>query len=273
MSGGDSFDRSLLDAASYGGVARGAWVLYRTSFADLLKLFLPGMLFIFLLEFLWLASADNVSMPVFALVVGDILFRTLVPALVGTFFVAAGHILMTDELLGRNTGVFDAIGQVRRDIPSLLQAGLIAATGAMFFGILPGLIFLGFVWWGPPILCSTIVLERRSFPDAWTETRRRLRGNLGRVFLVVLLTAFALVVVSFVVLVPVAFAFRGLGTTGDLATYVAVAVITALLRPAVAATTLRLYFDARARSDERFDARVLDRDRSHRPGEDEVEND
>lgn len=254
-------------------MARGAWVLYRTSFADLLKLFLPGMLFIFLLEFLWLASADNVSMPVLALMAGDILFRTLIPALVGTFFIAAAHILMTDELLGRSTGVWDAMSQVRHDTPSLLQAGLLAATGAMFFAILPGLIFLGFVWWGPPILGSTIVLERRSFPDAFAETRRRLRGNLGRVILVVLMAAFALVVVSFVVLVPAAFALRGLGTIGDLATYVAVAVITALLRPAVAATTLRLYFDTRARSDESFDGRVLVRERTHLAGEDEIESD
>lgn len=254
-------------------MARGAWALYRASFADLLKLFLPGMLFIFLLEFLWLASADGVSMPVIALVVGDVLFRTLVPAIVGSFFIAAAHILMTDKLLGRNTGMSEAISQVRRDTPSLLQAALIAATGAMFFGILPGLIFLSFVWWGPPILGSTIVLERRAFPDAWIESRRRLRGNLGRVVLVVLMAALGLVLVSFVVLVPVAFALQGLGTTGDLATYVAVAVITALLRPAVAATTLRLYFDARARSEEGFDVQVLERERAHRSGKDEAEDD
>jgi hypothetical protein len=224
------------------------------------------MLSIFLLEFLWLASADKLSMPVIALVVGDILFRTLIPALVGTLFIAAAHILMTDELLGTNTGVIEALGQVRRDAPSLLQAGLIAAIGAMFFGLLPGLIFLGFVWWGPPILGSTIVLERRAFPDAWIETRRRLRGNLGRVVLMVLMAALGLVMVSFVILVPVAFALRGLGTTGDLATYIAIAVITALLRPAVAATTLRLYFDARARTEAGFEGRVLERERARPPG-------
>ena len=231
-----------------------------------MKLFLPGMLSIFLLEFLWLASADNLSMPVIALVVGDILFRTLIPALVGTLFIAAAHILMTDELLGTNTGVTEALGQVRRDAPSLLQAGLIAAIGAMFFGLLPGLIFLGFVWWGPPILGSTIVIERRAFPDAWIETRRRLRGNLGRIVLMVLMAALGLVIVSFVMLVPVAFALRGLGTTGDLVTYIAIAVITALLRPAVAATTLRLYFDARARTEAGFEGRVLEWERARPPG-------
>jgi hypothetical protein len=210
-------------------------------------------------------------MPALALVAGDILFRTLIPALIGTFFVAAAHILMADKLLGKNTGLSDAIGQVRRYTTSLLQAGLVAGTGAMFFGIFPGLIFLSFVWWGPPILGSTIVLERSAFPDAWTETRRRLRGNLGRVVLVVLMAALGLVMISFVVLVPIAFALQGLGTTGDLATYVAVAVITALLRPAVAAATLRLYFDARARSEQGFDGEVLDRERSRRP-EDEAED-
>ncbi|MGH2779009.1 MAG: hypothetical protein ACRDJB_10215 [Actinomycetota bacterium] len=230
------------------------------------------MLLVFLLEFVWLASADSESMPAFALVAGDILFRTLIPALVGTFLIAAAHILMADELLGKSRGLSDAIGEVRRCTPSLLQAGLVAGTGAMFFGIFPGLIFLSFVWWGPPILGSTIVLERRAFPDAWTETRRRLRGNLGRVVLVVLMAALGLVIVSFVVLVPIAFALQGLGTTGDLATYVAVAVMTALLRPAVAAATLRLYFDARARSEEGFDGRVLERDRAERPEGDETGN-
>lgn len=269
--GRNSVDRSLLNAASYGGIARGAWTFYRASFADLLKLSLPAMLLIFLLEFLWLATAGE-SMPAVALVSGDILFRTLVPALIGTFFIAAAHILMADELLGRNTGPSDAIDQVRRFAPSLLQAGLVAATGAMFFGIFPGLIFLSFVWWGPPILGSAIVVERSPFPDAWTATRRRLRGNLGRVILVVLMAALALVAVSFLVLVPIAFALQDLGTIGDLATYIAVGVLTALLRPALAAATLRLYFDARARSEEGFDGRVLERERAARPEEDDTGN-
>lgn len=269
--GRSSVDRSLLNAASYGGIARGAWTFYRASFADLLKLSLPAMLLIFLLEFLWLATAGE-SMPAVALVSGDILFRTLVPALIGTFFIAAAHILMADKLLGRNTGPSDAIDQVRRFAPSLLQAGLVAATGAMFFGIFPGLIFLSFVWWGPPILGSAIVVERSPFPDAWTATRRRLRGDLGRVILVVSMAALALVAVSFLVLVPIAFALQGLGTTGDLATYIAVGVLTALLRPALAAATLRLYFDARARSEEGFDGRVLERERAARPEEDDTGN-
>ncbi|MGH2827071.1 MAG: hypothetical protein ACRDKF_08885 [Actinomycetota bacterium] len=229
------------------------------------------MLLIFLLEFLWLATADE-SMPAVALVSADILFRTLVPALIGTSFIAATHVLMADKLLGRNTGPSDAIGQIRRFAPSLLQAGLVAATGAMMFGIFPGLVFLSFVWWGPPMLGSAIVVERRAFPDAWTASRRRLRGNIGRVILVVLMAALALVAISFVVLVPIAFALQGLGTTGDLATYAAVGVLTALLHPALAAATLRLYFDARARSDEGFDGRVLERERAARPEEDETGN-
>jgi hypothetical protein len=254
-----------LNEASYGDIARGGWVLYRASFLDLLKLFLPGMLLVFLLEFVWLAAASGESMPALALVSGDVLFRTLLPAVIGSFLIAAAHVLMADKLLGRNTKLSDSIRQVRRCTPSLLQAGLVAATGAMFFGILPGLIFLSFVWWGPPILVSTIVLERSAFPDAWTATRRRLRGNLGRVVIAVLMAALALVVVSFFVLVPIALALQGFGTAGDLFTYVAVAVITALLRPMVAAATLRLYFDGRARSEEGFDGEVLDRERS-RPG-------
>ncbi len=229
------------------------------------------MLLIFLLEFLWLATAGE-SMPAVALVSGDILFRTLVPALIGTFFIAAAHILMADKLLGRNTGPSGAIGQLRRFTPSLLQAGLVAAVGAMFFGIFPGLIFLGFVWWGPPILGSAIVVERSAFPDAWAATRRRLRGNLGRVILVVLMGALGLVAVSFLVLVPIAFALQGLGTTGDLGTYAAVGMLTALLRPALAAATLRLYFDARARSEAGFDGGVLGRERSDDPGGDDGED-
>jgi len=43
-------------------------------------------------------------------------------------------------------------------------------------------------------------------------------------------------------------------------------VITAVLRPAVAATTLRLYFDARARTEAGFEDRVLERERARPPG-------
>lgn len=250
-------DERVLGAAAYSGVLSGAWKLYRASLAGLLKLFLAGILFIFLLEVGWRAFADVVSLPVIALVAGAITFSTLVPAIAGSVLFAAAHILMTDRFLGRATGVARAATELRRDIPSVLQGALIAATGAMFFGILPGLISLSFVWWGPPILATTIVLEGRPFPDAWATTRARLRGNLGRVALVVLAVALALVTVNFVVLAPVAIALRGLGTTGEVITYAAVALVTALLRPFAAAATLRLYFDVRARSDEGFTRQVL----------------
>ena len=264
MGSGDSESRTpaedAVSAAGFGRILAGAWFIYRRSLGAVFRLYLGGMLFLFLLEFLWLQVLEDLEPAALAQVAGALLFSTLIPALVGSVLVAKSHLLMTDALLGPPSAP-EAGPRRRLDVPSLLQSSLVAATGAMFFGILPGFALLSIAWWGPPLLVGAIVIEGRSFPDAWARTLQRARGHVARVTGITLLVTIVIVVVNFVVLVPLIVFLARLDTVGTLLAYSALALAASVLRPLIAATILRLYFDLRARS-EGLDLAALESERS-----------
>ena len=266
-SGGPNPEEAAGDAVGptgYTGVVSDAWSLYRRNFVALVKLFVPGMLLVFVAAFLWLLA--SVSMTALLQVAGGILFLTLLPAVVGSLVFLASHVLMTEELLGRDAGPLRAATALSRDRPSVAQASLVATTGAMFFGIFPPLFLISFAWWGPPLVGSAVVLEGKPFPAAWSATRQRVRGHLGKVLLTLTLVCLAFSFVNFFIFAPVVAGLGGLGLTGSFLTFVALALLSAVGLPFVAATTLRLYFDVRARSEDDFGLATLATERT-RPHE------
>lgn len=241
-------DERLLGSANLAGVLRDSGHLYRSNFRRLFTLFGPGMALVFSAGFLWIFVSVNVEAPMLYQA-GNIFWFLLFPSLIGSALVLAAQVLMADALVG-HTGVRRALSALKADLPSVFQCMLLASTGAMFFGVLRPLSTVFFVWWGPPLIGTTVVLEIRAFPEAWAETRRRGRGRLGRVILRLLLAAFVLSILAFALVLPILLAYSAVAQTYLIV--LAFATLSALVLPFLAALELRLYFDIRARSDASF---------------------
>ena len=236
------------------GVLRDSGHLYKRNFLGLFTLFAPGMALVFITGSLWVLIAPNVDVPLL-LQAGSIFWFLLAPSLIGSALILAAHALIAEGLVGGEPNPRRALSALKADVPSVLQCALLASTGAMFFGVLRPLSLIFFVWWGPPLIGTTVVLENQSFPEAWTQTRRRARGRLGRVVLTLLLVAFILSILGFALVFPVLFALSPVAQT--LFIILIFAVVSALVLPFMAAVELRLYFDVRARADEGFGIDML----------------
>lgn len=250
-------EEQLVGVANLTGVLRDSWRLYRKSFRGLFTLFAPGMALVFIAGSLWVLIAPNVDVPLL-FQAGSIFWFLLMPSLIGSALILASQVLMAKGLVGKETSPRRALSALRRDVPSVLQCVLLASTGAMFFGVLRPLSLIFFVWWGPPMIGTTVVLENQPFPDAWTQARGRARGNLGRVIGTLLLVALILSILGFSLVFPVLFALSAVAQT--LFIILIFATVSALVLPFMAAVELRLYFDVRARADEAFGLDLLRED-------------
>ncbi len=231
------------------GVLRDSGHLYKRYFLGLFTLFAPGMAVVFITGSLWVLTAANVEVPLL-LQAGSIFWFLLTPSLIGSALILAAHALIAEGLVGGETNARRALSALKADVPSVLQCVLLASTGSMFFGVLRPLSLIFFVWWGPPLIGTTVVLENQPFPDAWTQTRSRARGRLGRVVLTLLLVAFILSILGFALVFPILFALGAVAQTVFI--ILIFAIVSALVLPYIAAVELRLYFDVRARADESF---------------------
>jgi hypothetical protein len=252
--GPDEPDERLLGIATMPGVLRDSGHLYKRNFLGLFTLFAPGMALVFIAGSLWVLIAANLDVPLL-LQAGSIFWFLLFSSLIGSALILAAHALIAEGLVGEETNPRRALSALKADLPSVLQCVLLGSTGAMFFGVLRPLSLIFFVWWGPPLIGTTMVLENQSFPDAWTETRRRARGRLGRVILTLLLVAFLLAILGFALVFPILLALSAVAQT--LFVILIFAIVSALVLPFMAAVELRLYFDLRARTDEGFGADEL----------------
>lgn len=253
------FDERLLGAANLTGIFRDGWNLYRRNFLGLFTLFAPGMALVFVAGSLWVLVASSVEVAVL-FVAGGLLWFLLVPSMIGSALNLSAHVFMTDRLIGKETSAGRALAALRTDVPSLLQCLLLASTGAMFFGLLRPLSLIFFVWWGPPLLGTTVVLENQPFPAAWAATRGRGRGRLTRAILMLLLAAFGLSILGLTLAFPI---LAAIGTVAQTLFIILIfALLSAVVLPFMAAIELRLYFDIRARADERFALNTLREERS-----------
>jgi len=249
-------DERLLGVATATGVLRDSWHLYRSNFLGLFTLFASGMALVFIAGSLWVLITPNVDVPLL-LQAGSIFWFLLTPSLIGSALILAAHALIAEGLVGESNPR-RALSALKTDVPSVLQCVLLASTGAMFFGVLRPLSLIFFVWWGPPLIGTTVVLENQPFPDAWTQTRRRARGRFGRAILMLLLVAFILSIFGFALAFPILFALSAVAQT--LFIILIFAIVSALILPFMAAVELRLYFDLRARADEGFGFDMLRED-------------
>jgi hypothetical protein len=234
--GSVSSDEELLGTASLTGVLKDSWRLYRRDFLRLFTLFAPGMALAFTAGSLWVLVAPAVDVAIL-FVAGSIFWFLLVPSLMGSALVLAAHVLMVDRLMGRETNSRLALAALRADVPSVLQCVLLASTGAMFFGLLRPLTLIFFVWWGPPLVGTTVIIENQPFPGAWAATRSRGRGRLSRSILILLLVSFGLSIMGFALAFPILVALGSI--TQTLFIILILALLTALVLPDRASSLLR----------------------------------
>lgn len=114
----------------------------------------------------------------------------------GAFAVAYSSVRLADAASGVRTDVADARAIVRVHAKEIATGGLLSSVVILFLtlmGLGPIAIVLML---GPPLVAQAIVLEYRPFREALSRVRELSSGGWARVMLVLLGTAFAVVIVQ-----------------------------------------------------------------------------
>ena len=222
------------------------WRLYKTNFVDNLKLFVPLLAVAFLIpELLGLVDDPDPNTSILYTSMA-ILLGLVLPTLIGSYLVAASHVVMADRLAGRYSTPAAALRTLRGVTKELLSAAFLATTLVLLVSLLPVLNFARTVMWGPPILISAVALEHLPVPQAWGVSRGRLGGNWGRVLLFLLVVGLVTTIIQLLLYTPIVYLDID-GAAALAVSSLSSVLVASLTLPFVAAATLVAYFDVRAR--------------------------
>lgn len=230
------------------GTMSEGWRLYRSAAGRLTALFVGAYVAVTLLQ------AGSAVSPLGAAgglggVVAEIALRLALPALVGSFAMAAAAIIMQDALGGERTGALAASRILAPLWRELLAGGLVAVMLTLVAVVPP---FVGLatllgpmmfaLLYGPPFVVHAIALESKALRDAWPRARALLARSWPRLLMYWLTAALGLRLVELIVTIPVWRASPALFLLTD-------PVVLGVLVPYLAAVIFVSFVDLRAHGD------------------------
>lgn|GEM_PF-5386728 len=250
----------------FSGALAGAGRLYRRSIRNLAPFFLVVSAVVLAVEIGASRIADNVEGSP-DLKVGLAFFVPVV-AYVTLWSVAVGASgpLLADRVVGRDSSFRRSFATSRGSRRDLFSAGLFAAVIALCLValLLPvsGLLFLALpLLYGPPVVVFAIALEKNNLQQGLSRGWGLLKGSRLRVAGVLLAVAIAIQMLK----ISVTQLFLGLPPEQRLGAITAGQLVTdALLLPFLAAVSLVVYLDLRARAEDTgFEDVRAERDAAH----------
>jgi hypothetical protein len=252
----------LPGAVGFGDLLALSWRLYRASWGQLMVLFVPAVVLIYVLPTgAGILLGDLAPSHTATVVALALLLAVALPTLIGSLLVAAGSVVMTDRLRGRPRMVTEVPRLLRPVRNDVLQAALFSTLMVALLSLTGILRIVAALAWGPPVLAHTICLENAPFATAWSRLRPRLAGNLLRVIAYLLLVVLALNAAGIVLFTPLALLPLPDGAASQLIGAALRGVVGAVTLSYLAAATLVIYLDLRART-EGLDLRRLRAERT-----------
>jgi hypothetical protein len=190
-----------------------------------------------------------------------VLVRLAVPlTIVGSILVVAAALLMTGHLVGESLTVGSVLASIRGRLRDVLAAALLVSIlGILFlmiFGVQFGLVLI-FALLGPPVVGHAVVVEHKRLGAAWAHSKRLLAMQAARVFLYLWPIALLLTFLMFPGWSVSDYLGRQIGGIGGYAAGLMLgAAVAAILLPFLAALSLVVYFELRARAED-FDINQL----------------
>lgn len=236
----------------FSGALAGAWRLYSRSIRALAPFFLVISAVVLAVEIGASRIAANVEGSP-DLKVGLAFFVPVV-AYVALWSVALGAAgpLLADRVVGRDASFRQAFKTARSSLRDLFSAGLFAAVIALCLValLLPvsGLLFLALpLLYGPPVVVFVIALEKSSLQQGLSRGWGLLKGSRLRITGILLGVAIAIQMLK----ISVTQLFLGLPAEQRLGAITAGQLVTdALFLPFLAAVSLVVYLDLRARAED-----------------------
>jgi hypothetical protein len=263
-------DESIPSPVLLAGMARQAWNVYRATFFP--------VIWVFLLAFVVLAVLLNLAIYAFDQTDTSRILIFLILVVIGqqiaaSLATAVAQVLAADKILGRATRLRDAVREVRSVGSPVLLAAVTSAMLVMLVGLLLPLgaspatslvqILIGYLFLGPPILLTIVLLETRRFAGSTARFKELLAGEWGRVPMYMLTFALGAAMLQLVATgVSILLVARGVDTVDDLNVWAGLVVLLAgtlvrsVVLPYLSAVWLVAYCDLRARK-EKFDRRAL----------------
>ena len=167
---------------------------------------------------------------------------------------AAVIVAVSDAYIGTNVDIHRAITTTVGRLPTIILAGIIRGVAVMLGVVL--FIFPGvYVALRTFAITPVVVLEDRSASDAMARSWSLAKGEVGKVFITLLLAWLIFIVLYVLLLMLVGM----LGAHNPRATNLIVAILMALVYPITGVVTTFLYYDIRVRR-EGFDLELLARE-------------
>ena len=177
-----------------GGYLRWTVHLFRATFLRLVFVFVGGVAFLRLLQFLVGVAVGTVTVSDESVGAAAFLLAAtvVISPVVGAILVALATPVFAGELAGIRVGSTEAWQRIRPKLGHVAVGGLYVAIPILalllFFGGIVRIVVLP-AFLGPPILVHAIAWERKDFREAMTRTMNLLAGHWGRVLSALLLFA------------------------------------------------------------------------------------
>jgi hypothetical protein len=263
-------DESIPSPVLLAGLARQGWNVYRATFFPTVWVFLIAFVVLAVLLNLAIYAFDQTDTSRILIFLLVVVIGQQVAASIAT---AVAQVFAVDKVLGRGAGLRDAIREVRSVGSPVLLVAFTSAMLVMLVGLLLPLgaspatslvqILIGYLFLGPPILLTVVLLETRRFAGSTARFKELMAGEWGRVPMYLLTFALGAAMLQLVVTgVSILLVARGVDTLDDLNVWAGLAVLLAgtvvrsLVLPFLSSVWLVAYFDLRARK-EGFDRPAL----------------
>lgn len=263
-------DESIPSPVLLSGMARQGWNVYRATFFPTVWVFLVAFVVLAVLLNLAIYAFDQTDTSRILIFLLVVVIGQQVAASLAT---AVAQVFAVDKVLGRGAGLRDAMREVRSIGSPVLLAAFTSAMLVMLVGLLLPLgaspatslvqILIGYLFLGPPILLTVVLLETRRFAGSTARFKELMAGEWGRVPMYMLTFALGAAMLQLVATgVAILLVARGVDTLDDLNVWAGLAVLLAgtivrsLVLPYLSSVWLVAYFDLRARK-ERFDRAAL----------------
>ena len=251
-------------------MARQGWNVYRATFFPIVWVFLIAFVVLAVLLNLAIYAFDQTDTSRILIFLLVVVIGQQVAASLAT---AVAQVFAVDKVLGRGAGLRDAVREVRSIGSPVLLAAFTSAMLVMLVGLLLPLgaspatslvqILIGYLFLGPPILLTVVLLETRRFAGSTARFKELMAGEWGRVPMYMLTFALGAAMLQLVATgVSILIVARGVDTIDDLNVWAGLAVLLAgtlvrsLVLPYLSSVWLVAYFDLRARK-ESFDRPAL----------------
>lgn len=263
-------DESIPSPVLLSGMARQGWNVYRATFFPIVWVFLIAFVVLAVLLNLAIYAFDQTDTSRILIFLLVVVIGQQVAASLAT---AVAQVFAVDKVLGRGAGLRDAVREVRSIGSPVLLAAFTSAMLVMLVGLLLPLgaspatslvqILIGYLFLGPPILLTVVLLETRRFAGSTARFKELMAGEWGRVPMYMLTFALGAAMLQLVATgVSILIVARGVDTIDDLNVWAGLAVLLAgtlvrsLVLPYLSSVWLVAYFDLRARK-ESFDRPAL----------------